>query len=153
MLFAKNPIWVFKKNLDKKFKYQKQNPYKSFHILQTKKTYSSGPNNSVVLNKCVGLIFCSHFLGENECFSYEVKNTCCLDYFVWINRRVDTLIRATWISIFCPQWYIKHKSTALLSPLYIFAYERSYSYFFDKRIIFKLGLTWSVTCPMFCSTL
>ena len=30
--------------------------------------YSSGPNKGVVLNKRVGLIFCSPFIGENECF-------------------------------------------------------------------------------------
>ena len=30
--------------------------------------YSSGPNKGVVLNKRVDLIFCSPFIGENECF-------------------------------------------------------------------------------------
>ena len=29
--------------------------------------YSSGLNNGVVLNKCVGWIFCSSFIGENSC--------------------------------------------------------------------------------------
>ena len=31
-------------------------------------------NNSVVLNKCVGLIFCSPFIGENECFWENFKS-------------------------------------------------------------------------------
>ena len=36
--------------------------------------YPSGPNNSVVLNKRVGLIFCSPFTGENECLWENFKS-------------------------------------------------------------------------------
>ena len=43
-------------------------------ICEELNSYSSGPNNSVVLNKRVGLIFCSPFIGEKECFGGNFKS-------------------------------------------------------------------------------
>ena len=37
--------------------------------------YSSGPNNSVVLDKRLGLVFCSPFIGENEYFRENFKSS------------------------------------------------------------------------------
>ena len=53
--------------------------------------YSSGPNNSVVLNKRVGGTFCSLFIGENAGFqenleSYQVKK-CMLVGFFCVNKQ------------------------------------------------------------------
>ena len=42
--------------------------------VEVKFLYSSGPNNSVVLNKCVDLVFYSPFIGENECFWENFKS-------------------------------------------------------------------------------
>ena len=39
------------------------------------KKYSSGPNNSVALNECVGWIFCSPFMGENAIFVEKKLHT------------------------------------------------------------------------------
>ena len=50
--------------------------------------YSSGPNNIMVLNKPVGLIFCSPFIGENEgsWISWMGRNSD--DYQIY-----DTIVR------------------------------------------------------------
>ena len=37
-------------------------------------TLLSGPNNSLILNKCVALIFSSPFIGGNECFWESFKS-------------------------------------------------------------------------------
>ena len=62
----------------------------------------SGPNNGVVLNKCVVWIFSSLFIGDYWLGMFEEKFQIFLDeithvieIFPWINRRVDMLIRAT----------------------------------------------------------
>ena len=39
-------------------------------------SYSTGPNNSVALNKPVGGIFFSPFLGENACFGENFNSYC-----------------------------------------------------------------------------
>ena len=54
----------------------------------------------MVLNKRVGWIFCLPFIGENAYLwkNFKLirwKNACRRDFFLWMNRRVDMLIRAT----------------------------------------------------------
>ena len=43
-------------------------------ILRNKMKYSNGPNNGVVLNKRVGWLFCSPFIGEHECLWENFKS-------------------------------------------------------------------------------
>ena len=69
-------------------------------LMQTLDTYSSGPNNCVVLNKRVGWIFCSPLAGQNSCLwkifkSYYVKNRMWAGFFLWINRPVEMFIKAS----------------------------------------------------------
>ena len=49
-------------------------PKYAFPIDPKQTTYSSGPNNGVVLNKRVGGIFCSPLIGGNACWSEDFKS-------------------------------------------------------------------------------
>ena len=55
---------------------------------------SNGQNNWVVLNKCVGWIFCSTFIGENACL-WKIFKSCLVKKRTWVG-----FFQSCWYSFF-----------------------------------------------------